>query len=84
MHTAMRALPRQGGLLEEDLYDMPKGFEAKDVLATGSDLWNEQLKLPAEERRYGAGKDLALRSEPAQRTATRTTDGALYAVASRC
>lgn len=45
-----------GGLLETDLYDMPKGSEAKDVLSAGLDLWNEQLKLPAEERKYGKGK----------------------------
>ena len=46
----------QGGLLETDLYDMPKGSEAKDLLSAGLDLWNEQLKLPAEERKYGKGK----------------------------
>lgn len=47
----------QGGLLETDLYDMPKGFEAKDVLEVGSNHWKEQLKLPAEERHYGKGAD---------------------------
>eukprot|EP01044_Picomonas_judraskeda_P009918 COSAG03_NODE_1244_length_4484_cov_12.880046_2_plen_476_part_00 len=44
-----------GGLLETDLYDMPKGFEAKDVSKDGIELWNEQLKLPKEEQAYGKG-----------------------------
>ena len=51
----------QGGLLETDLYDMPKGSEAKDLLSIGLDLWNEQLKLPAEEQKYGKGKHNARR-----------------------
>ena len=55
-HSPLPPHPLQGGLLETDLYDMPKGFEAKDVASVGGELWKEQLKLPKEEQRYGKGE----------------------------
>ena len=59
-HSPLPPHPLQGGLLETDLYDMPKGFEAKDVASVGGELWKEQLKLPKEEQRYGKGERTSL------------------------
>jgi hypothetical protein len=73
--------PLQGGLLETDLYDMPKGFEAKDVASVGGELWKEQLKLPKEEQRYGKGERASERARRTRRTAGRPA-GRIAAAAS--